>query len=291
MHALARAPSFSVSPLPRRAASPRTRAPAQAASSSANPPSRPAQTTATDEPVLRECSREANTAERLTKEARKMSPRLGRGRGRGRGRVKAGDWGRVKAGDWGRVEAGDGGRVKAGDWGRVEAGAERARVIALVPLVVVQMRCLPCTASLVNSSGELPRWKPGGLAAWRSPARRAAGCAMAAVRACATVPHGVMDSAPLARAVTALVVKRSTSMTTTTSARGASGARWTVRLGIRLKLSHWQRQPHTTDLTELVHGCTRIRQRQLQRQFTGGAGDRAVRRAPVNCSCRIRANP
>jgi len=72
--------------------------------------------------------------------------------------------------------------------------------IAVVPLVVVQMMSLPCTTALVNSRGELPRSKPSGLTALRSPAKRADGRPGTAERASSTVVQGMMLRAPLARA-------------------------------------------------------------------------------------------
>src|SRR5512133_2429043 len=144
MHALARAPSFTMSRSPSAARRRRTRAPAQAESSSAKAPSRPEQAMATAERASSRGARNATTAERLTYDARTTS----RGRGRGRGGGGKGEGGV----EW---------------WGRGEEGYARSTVlIAAVPFVVVQAMSLPCTACLVNSRGELPRSEPCGLSAF-----------------------------------------------------------------------------------------------------------------------------
>ncbi len=209
MHALARAPSFTVSRSPSAARRRRTRAPAQAESSSAKSPSRPEQAMATAERASSRGARNATTAERLTYEARIKSQLLRDGGGvRGFG---AG--GRVEGG--GRGDGGAASQARPGFAGRPSSSS-----IALVPFVVVQAISLPCTASRVNSSGELPSAKPAGLTAFRSPASRAR---PAFDRACSSVAYGMIERAPFARAYAALEVKRRTSMTTATSERVVAG--------------------------------------------------------------------
>ena len=95
--------------------------------------------------------------------------------------------------------AGEGGWVEM-ERGEIETSRVIARAIALVPFVVVQMMSLPCTALRENSRGELPRSKPSGFTAWRSPARMAVGSWRDAERAASTVWQGTILRAPLARA-------------------------------------------------------------------------------------------
>lgn len=201
MHALARAPSFTVSRSPSAARSRRTRAPAQAESSSAKAPSRPEQAMATAERASSRGARNATTAERLTYEARTKS--------RGK-RRSAGVWKEGGVECWERGE---------------EASLPKTVLIALVPFVVVQAMSLPWTACLVNSSGELPKSKPSGLAAFRSPARRAR---PACECASGMVAQGMMARAPCASATAADDVKRRTSMTTLTSASTRVAVRETL---------------------------------------------------------------
>lgn len=76
-----------------------------------------------------------------------------------------------------------------------------ATAMAAVPFVVVQTMSLPCTAPRVNSRGELPRSKPSGLTAWRSPASKTEdGRRRMAERASSSVAQGRRLRAPLARA-------------------------------------------------------------------------------------------
>ena len=202
MHAHARAPSSIVSDPPRAAWRRRTRAPAQAESSSEKPPSRPEQAMATTAPSRSRGSRRDATALRLTGEARIKSQLL-----------------EERGGVLGFT---DGGRV----WGRGMADEVfRHTPIARVPFVVVHARSLPCTASGVNSRGELPKSKPSGRTALRSPASSMSGFRSFIARACSRVSQGLMERAPLARAYAALVVKRRTSTTTYVSANVGVGRR------------------------------------------------------------------
>ena len=202
MHAQARAPSSIVSVPPRAPWRRRTRTPAQAESSSAKPPSRPEQVMATTAPSRSRGSRRDATALRLTDEARIKSQLLG-------------DEERVLGfGDVGR-ERGRG----TGD------AAFRQTAMARVPFVVVQAMSLPSTAARLNSRGELPRSKPSGRTALRSPASSTSGDRCFNSRAWSSDSQGTMERAPLASAWAALVVKRRTSITTERSATVGVGRR------------------------------------------------------------------
>src|SRR5512133_3033812 len=87
-----------------------------------------------------------------------------------------------------------------------------------VPLVVVTRTVFPSTASAVNSSGELPRSKPGMASIFRSPARRTSlrSKPFERVTTSSELSNGTTARAPLASATATVVDMRSTSITATT---------------------------------------------------------------------------
>ena len=129
---------------------------------------------------------------------------------------------------------------------------------ALVPLVVVITIIRPPTLSLVNSRGELPKSNamlPVRLASMRtplrSPASSSSGCRFRRARASAISSTGIAATAPLASAVTIVLVARSTSNTTQTVSRksrpfnavNSAGAKSASRLRF---FSIINRSPHLT---------------------------------------------
>src|SRR5712671_2034976 len=89
---------------------------------------------------------------------------------------------------------------------------------AFVPFVVVSNTVFPSTASVVCSSGELPRSKPSILSMRRSPASLYAPRSNCFERVIASseLSNGMTDFAPCASATAMVVDARSTSMTATT---------------------------------------------------------------------------
>src|SRR5712692_2745222 len=103
-----------------------------------------------------------------------------------------------------------------------------------VPLVVASTIVLPATAAAVISRGELPRANPSIFRLRRSPARTTPSFSRLEARRTASseVAAGITALAPLASAVTIVVVARSTSMTTTprparSPAPTPAGVKWT----------------------------------------------------------------
>src|ERR1039458_720435 len=101
------------------------------------------------------------------------------------------------------------------------AGAQARN--ARVPFVVVMATVLPATLAAVNSRGELPRSKPMPAVRWpsmrkpsRSPASKTSGWRCRIPRASEISATGAIAVAPLPRAVTIVLVARSTSNTTHT---------------------------------------------------------------------------